>query len=125
MKRVKEMIGIVRAVLISRKIGLTPLNKKQLRKMNIRLATDNMRLRCQLLNSKTREIAIDTYMMDLPMDDEEQKISMLKTRLAHKLVKELSEQGLIKYQFTTTDFKMINGRAAIMVAKEDDVCAGS
>ena len=94
-----------------------PMNKKHLQQMVMSLSERNVRLRVELLRRKQQEISVETYMMDLPMEDEEQKLTMLKARLAQKLVKELSVSGFIDYQFTTTDFKMINAKASIWVAE--------
>ena len=103
-----------------------PMNKKHLQQMVMSLSERNVRLRVELLRRKQQEISVETYMMDLPMEDEEQKLTMLKARLAQKLVKELSVSGFIDYQFTTTDFKMINAKASIWVAaKEGDDGAGA
>lgn len=85
----------------------------------IRILAKINALRAELLRRKPQEISVETYMMDLPMEDEEQKAAMLKARLAQKLIKELSDQELIGYQFNTTDFKMINARASLWVAAKD------
>ena len=92
----------------------------------IRILAKINALRAKLLRCKPQEISVETYMMDLPMEDEEQKAAILKARLAQKLIKELSDQELIGYQFNTTDFKMINARASLWVAAKDgDEHAGS
>lgn len=85
----------------------------------IRILAKINALRAELLRRKPQEISVETYMMDLPMEDEEQKAAMLKARLAQKLIKELSDRGLIDYRFNTTDFKMINARASLWVAAKD------
>lgn len=117
MIRILAKINLLRMMMRLRKT--MPMNKKQLRQMVMSLSEKNVHLRAKLLRCKPQEISVETYMMDLPMEDEEQKAAMLKARLAQKLIKELSDRGLIDYRFNTTDFKMINARASLWVAAKD------
>lgn len=117
MIRILAKINLLRMMMRLRKT--MPMNKKQLRQMVMSLSEKNVHLRAKLLRCKPQEISVETYMMDLPMEDEEQKAAMLKARLAQKLIKELDGQGLVDYRFNTTDFKMIDTRASLWVAAKD------
>lgn len=117
MIRILAKINLLRMMMRLRKT--MPMNKKQLRQMVMSLSEKNVLLRAKLLRCKPQEISVETYMMDLPMEDEEQKAAMLKARLAQKLIKELDGQGLVDYRFNTTDFKMIDARASLWVVAGD------
>ena len=81
------------------------------------LTDENERLRQQVADNKTEEIAVDSCITAWLLDKEELQTDLLRTRLNWHLLKELASRGLIEYRFDKDDkFQLIKGQAVIRVA---------